>query len=402
MVWGCSYQACGLGSEYPVFTGGYGFSGRAAVVRCVGKSVTRVAPTAIILSYGKVKCNVGVSLGACSTVRGRDGAGLCVCRTVQRSTCMLCKFSAGRRQRLFLLLVSMSNVNNGATHVVLSTLSPSRLYKMVDSNGSGLLGAMGNVNLGATRHVVISLGSGVTASNIRAIGDRVFTGPNGARVRSRTITTLAVLKFTRTTSRGMITTVLGRRPTTPMRGIVGLTLGQLWKPCVGRKAQAVQALKEFSSKSTLFIFPSASLLFLLFLRFTNCGLCFRIHFFLVFASLFRTKRSTHRLHRFYGHLAIVKLRDHFVDAVSSGLGLSVLVFIHCGGDSGTTIFPRLMVNLLSYATRIDNFVTIFQNKDFNGNVPRARFRHHIVRHTTDAVGENGKRFPLLIRLPTRR
>lgn len=181
------------------------------------------------MRYGKLKCKVGISLGACSTMRKGGRIGLCVCRTVHRSTCILCKFTAHRRERLFLLLVDMSNVKKGATHVVLSTLSPSRLYGIVNDKGSGLLGAIGKVNLGATRHVVIRLGSGVTIANVRdttAIGSITMT--TGARVCRRTITTLAVLKFTRTPSRGIATRVLGRRPSTPIRGIVGLTLGQLW------------------------------------------------------------------------------------------------------------------------------------------------------------------------------
>lgn len=203
----------------------------AVVVRCVGNRVTRLDPTATIVSYGKLKCTIGVSLGACSTVRNGDDYGLCVCRTVHRSTCILCNFTSGRRQRLFLLLVSISNVKKGATHVVLSTLSPTRLIGIVDARGTGVLGAIGNVKLGATRHIVISLGSGVGANTVTTATIKNTTNtllPTvGTRMRRRTVTTLAVLKFTTTPSRGTILTVLGRRPSTPIRGIVGLTLGEL-------------------------------------------------------------------------------------------------------------------------------------------------------------------------------
>lgn len=201
------------------------------VVRCVENKVTRLDPTATVVSYGKLKCNIGVSLGACTTVRNGGRYGLCVCRTVHRSTCILCKFTSGRRHRLFLLLVSISNVNKGATHVVLSTLSPSRLVGIVDARGTALLGAIGNVKLGATRQVVISLGSGVGANDIMTNGTKAVNAlmsTTGTRMRRRTMTTLAVLNFTRTPSRGMILTVLGRRPDTPIRRIVGLTLGELW------------------------------------------------------------------------------------------------------------------------------------------------------------------------------
>lgn len=198
------------------------------VVRCIGNRVTRLDPTATVVSYGNLKCTIGVSLGACSTVRKGGAYGLCVRRTVHRSTCILCNFTSGRRHRLFLLLVSMSNVNNGATQVVLSTLSPSRLIGIVDARGTGLLGAIGKVKLGATRHIVMSLGSGVGATTPMTKKKRdALLSTVGARVRRRTITTLAVLKFTTTPSRGMMLTVLGRRPSTTMRRIVGLTLGEL-------------------------------------------------------------------------------------------------------------------------------------------------------------------------------
>lgn len=200
-------------------------------MRCIENRLTRLDPTATIVSYGKIKCTTGVSLGACSTVRKGGAYGLFVCRTVHRSTCILCKFTSGRRQRVFLLLVSISKVKKGATQVVLSTLSPSRLIDMVDTRGTGLLGAIGNVKLGATRHLVIRLGSGVGAMKVttmnKAASTKVLLRSTGTRIRRRTITTLAVLNFTTTPSRGIILTILGRRPRTPMRGIVGLTLGEL-------------------------------------------------------------------------------------------------------------------------------------------------------------------------------
>ncbi len=197
----------------------------------MGKAVTRLAPTVTIVSYGKMKCNLGVSLGAFATLRGGRRTGLFICRTVERSTRVLCKFCSGRRETLFLLLVAISKVKKGATHVVLSTLAPSRLINIVDSNGSGLLGAIGKVNLGATRHVVISLGSGVASIRVRntnICASKAVAGARRSRVLRRTISTLAVLKFPPTPSRGIMRTVLGRRPRSAIRHIVGLTLGELW------------------------------------------------------------------------------------------------------------------------------------------------------------------------------
>lgn len=213
---------------------GYLGDGRGVgVVRCVRNSLARLAPTVTMMRATKIKCKLGVSLGACATVRNGRRMGLCIRRILitnkESSSFALFNFTSGRRHRLCHRLVAMSNIKNGATEVVLSSVSPDRLYGIVSANGSGVLGAIGNVKLGATRHVVVSLGSGVIDLNVTS---RLPTGNNGiivigGSVGSRTIDTLAVLNFSPTPSTGMMISVLGTRPSLPIRRIMGLTLGRV-------------------------------------------------------------------------------------------------------------------------------------------------------------------------------
>lgn len=198
------------------------------VVRCVGKRVMRLAPTEVVLRYTKVNCRLGVSLGACAFCGKGPAKGVCICRIVHRSTRLLFNFTKGSRHRLFLVLASISKINPGATQVVLSSLSPSRLVQIVTSGGRATLASIGKVKLGATRHVLISLGGGMGPVRKVAIANNSSSITTDNTIARRTITTLIVLKFRGTTSRGTIGLVLGNSPTLTIRRIVGATLEVLW------------------------------------------------------------------------------------------------------------------------------------------------------------------------------
>lgn len=178
----------------------------------------------------KVKCRMFVSKRAfrCLPTINRR-VGICACLCLHRSTVVLCKFLAGSSLRLFGLLVSIDKVNPGKKLTVLSTLDASSLQFTMLSKSSGTVSGTPKMKTGATRHIVLRLGSGVSLRSTFRGGDRRMRAlgvSKGNRIEGSTIVTLATLKCSSTRDLGTMSTIRVARRVS-IRTILGTTLGRV-------------------------------------------------------------------------------------------------------------------------------------------------------------------------------
>lgn len=198
---------------------------------CVENRLTTIRRRGTVIRTNKVKCKVCVSRRALSvlpTIKRRIGVRACL--GIHRSTVRLCKFLANRSLRIFELLVNIDKVKPGTNLGVLSYLSPSRLHFTILTKSMGAVSSTPKVKGGATRGLVLRLGSGVdvrsilrrTTRNDRRSG-RVRTA--SAKVRTRTMRTLATLNCKDTRD---LHTIGGMSISyTDMRSLLERTLGGL-------------------------------------------------------------------------------------------------------------------------------------------------------------------------------
>lgn len=108
----------------------------------------------------------------------------------------------------------------------------------------------------------------------------------------------------------------------------------------------MRTLGRFSSRSALFVFPSTSLLFLLFLHFAGYKLYFQVRFFLIFTDLFHAGQDARQLRQFCNCLTVIGLHSCFISTVSDKLKLDILIFVRYNKSDNAAVFPHLVIGLL--------------------------------------------------------
>lgn len=101
----------------------------------------------------------------------------------------------------------------------------------------------------------------------------------------------------------------------------------------------MRTLGRFSSGSALFVFPSTSLLFLLFLHFAGYKLYFQVRFFLIFTDLFHAGQDARQFCQFCNRLTVIGLHSRFISTVSDKLKLNILIFVRYNKSDNAAVFP---------------------------------------------------------------
>lgn len=101
----------------------------------------------------------------------------------------------------------------------------------------------------------------------------------------------------------------------------------------------MRTLGRFSSGSALFVFPSTSLLFLLFLHFAGYKLYFQVRFFLIFTDLFHAGQDARQLRQFCNRLTVIGLHSRFISTISDKLKLDILIFVRYNKSDNAAVFP---------------------------------------------------------------
>lgn len=168
-----------------------------------------------------------------SRVHVKRSIGIRACFDIERSTVGLCKFETGSSLRVFGLLLNIGNIKPGTTLKILTKVATSRLEFTVLSSSIGALSGTPNVKGGATRGLVLRLGSGVGLRSTFRLGltrRRRETTIKTNRISSnerRTIRTLITLKCDDTSTLHTIHGIASIPPSS-IRNLLGTTLGGFW------------------------------------------------------------------------------------------------------------------------------------------------------------------------------
>lgn len=104
-----------------------------------------------------------------------------------------------------------------------------------------------------------------------------------------------------------------------------------------------------------------------------------------------------------GNLTINNDRNSKVKAFPLVISFSVLILIRVGRPRSISIFSRFRIYLFGLFARIDNFMTIFNNKYFNGTaVKDDSFSNRVISVVNSTVGKDRTRSSIFICLRTGR
>ena len=126
----------------------------------------------------------------------------------------------------------------------------------------------------------------------------------------------------------------------------------------------MRTLGRFSSGSALFVFPSTSLLFLLFLHFAGYKLYFQVRFFLIFTDLFHAGQDARQLRQFCNRLTVIGLHSRFISTISDKLKLDILIFVRYNKSDNAAVFPHLVIGLLDCTAQVSGFIAVFRGGSF--------------------------------------
>ena len=161
----------------------------------------------------------------------------------------------------------------------------------------------------------------------------------------------------------------------------------------------MRTLGRFSSGSALFVFPSTSLLFLLFLHFAGYKLYFQVRFFLIFTDLFHAGQDARQLRQFCNRLTVIGLHSRFISTVSDKLKLDILIFVRYNKSDNAAVFPHLVIGLLDCTAQVSGFIAVFRGGSFGKGIPHTHFHRRVMQRAASTINRGKGHFPLLVHLP---
>jgi Holliday junction DNA helicase RuvA len=197
------------------------------MIEYIKGEIVELSPTRLIIECGGIGYELNISLTTYSYFNGKDSGKLYVYEVIREDAHSLYGFADKAERELFLLLISVSGVGPNTARMILSSIPPGELVRVIANNEENALKSVKGIGLKTAQRIIVDLKNKVSTTGIENLPGQSTTVQGNGEVAEEAIAALVMLGFQKTASAKVVSSILKSTPGLAVEQVIKTALRML-------------------------------------------------------------------------------------------------------------------------------------------------------------------------------
>ncbi|KAA6347708.1 Holliday junction ATP-dependent DNA helicase RuvA [termite gut metagenome] len=186
--------------------------------------IVELTPATAVIDCQGIGYVVNISVNTYSTIQGKNPCKLYIYEAIREDAYILYGFYDKQERELFLQLISVPGIGGNTARTILSALSPTELYHVINNENVTLLKTVKGIGLKTAQLIIVKL-----KDKIKFTGETLsLTGTTiNIAVQEEAVAALNMLGFAVSTSQKVVIAILKEEPEATVEKVIRLALKRL-------------------------------------------------------------------------------------------------------------------------------------------------------------------------------
>lgn len=197
------------------------------MIEYIKGEIVELTPTRMILECAGIGYELNISLNTYSYYNGKQTGKVFVYEIIREDAHLLYGFADQTERELFLMLTSVSSVGPNTARMILSSLSPAELIRVIDDKDENTLTTVKGIGLKTAQRIIVDLKNKVKPlEGMAASNGKTITAPHSP-VGEEAVAALVMLGFPKAASQKAVNTILKSSPALAVEQVIKTALRML-------------------------------------------------------------------------------------------------------------------------------------------------------------------------------
>lgn len=193
------------------------------MIEYIKGEIVELAPARMILECGGIGYELSISLNTYSFFNGKAKGKIYVYEVIREDAHLLFGFAGKEERELFLMLTSVSGVGPNTARMILSSLSPAELVRVIADKNETALTAVKGIGLKTAQRILVDLKNKVKPIEGLAASGGSTLAANSA-VPEEAVAALVMLGFQKAASQKAVSAILKGSPVLAVEQVIKTAL----------------------------------------------------------------------------------------------------------------------------------------------------------------------------------
>ncbi|MCD7852240.1 MAG: Holliday junction branch migration protein RuvA [Parabacteroides sp.] len=197
------------------------------MIEYIKGEIVKLTPARIVMECAGIGYELNISLNTYSFFNGKPTGKIYVYEVIREDAHLLFGFAGREERELFLMLTSVSGVGPNTARMILSSLSPAELVRVIADKNETALTAVKGIGLKTAQRILVDLKNKVKP--IEGMGGAKGTSSAlaGSAVSEEAVAALVMLGFQKAASQKAVNTILKGSPALAVEQVIKTALRML-------------------------------------------------------------------------------------------------------------------------------------------------------------------------------
>ena len=197
------------------------------MIEYIKGEIVELTPTRMILDCSGLGYELNISLNTYSYYNGKQTGKVFVYEIIREDAHLLYGFADQTERELFLMLTSVSSVGPNTARMILSSLSPAELIRVIDDKDENTLTTVKGIGLKTAQRIIVDLKNKVKPLEGMAASNGKTIAATHSPVGEEAVAALVMLGFPKAASQKAVNTILKSSPALAVEQVIKTALRML-------------------------------------------------------------------------------------------------------------------------------------------------------------------------------
>lgn len=197
------------------------------MIEYIKGEIVELTPARMVLECGGVGYELNISLNTYTFYNGKPTGKIYVYEVIREDAHVLFGFAKPEERELFLMLTSVSGVGPNTARMILSSLTPAELVRVIDDKDETALTSVKGIGLKTAQRILVDLKNKVKPIEGMAAAGGFRSSAAGSAVAEEAVSALVMLGFQKAASQKAVKTILKGSPALAVEQVIKTALRML-------------------------------------------------------------------------------------------------------------------------------------------------------------------------------
>jgi Holliday junction DNA helicase RuvA len=197
------------------------------MIEYIKGEIVELSPTRLIIECGGIGYELNISLTTYSYFNGKNSGKLYVYEVIREDAHTLYGFADKAERELFLLLISVSGVGPNTARMILSSIPPGELVRVIANNEENALKSVKGIGLKTAQRIIVDLKNKVSTTGIESLQEQSTLAQGNGEVAEEAVAALVMLGFQKAASAKAVNSILKSTPGLAVEQVIKTALRML-------------------------------------------------------------------------------------------------------------------------------------------------------------------------------